>query len=174
MRIMACCRLDLITTNAPDFTKLSITASLLASAASGGVGGILGAWLTPRLAHRLTIGQSILVTRWFFALSWPLYALTPFPAALGAITFGAGLIDPLEDIAYFSHRLRLIPDALKGRVISVCRLVPGVTRPLGLALTGVLIQRLGVFPAIWLSSAWMLAITVTMTAIPYVRRERAV
>lgn len=140
--------------------------------AAGGVGAVLGAWVTSRLAHRLTVGQSILISRWFFALSWPFYALTPCPAALGAIDFGLGFMDPLEDIAYFSHRLRLIPDELKGRVISVCRLVPGVVRPLGLALTGVLIQRLGVFPTIWLAWVWLMVATAAVTAVPYVRRER--
>jgi predicted MFS family arabinose efflux permease len=140
--------------------------------AGGGVGLMLGAWLASRLTTRLTVGQSILVSRWYLALSWPFYALTPYPAALAALTFGNGFIDPIEDVAYFSHRLRLIPDDLKGRVISICRLVPGVIRPLGLALTGVLIQREGVFPTIWLESVWLLLTTALMSALPYVRRER--
>jgi MFS family permease len=142
--------------------------------AAGGIGAILGSWVASRLAHRLTVGQSILITRWFLALSWPFYALAPVPAALAAVDFGAGFVDPIEDIAYFSHRLRLIPDALKGRVISVCRLVPGVMRPLGLALTGFLIQRIGIFPTIWLSWIWLLLATILLTAVPYVRREREV
>jgi MFS family permease len=140
--------------------------------AAGGVGGLIGSWVTPRL-RRLTVGQSILVSRWFFVLSWPFYALTPWPVAFGAIIFGEGFVDPIEDIPYFSHRLRLIPDELRGRVISVCRLAPGVTRPLGLALTGWLIQRVGVFPTIWLGWGWLLLATLLITAVPYVRRERA-
>ncbi|HZC04512.1 MAG TPA: MFS transporter [Ktedonobacterales bacterium] len=140
--------------------------------AAGGIGAILGSWVASRLAHRLTVGQSILITRWFLALSWPFYALTPVPAALAALDFGAGFVDPIEDIAYFSHRLRLIPDKLKGRVISVCRLVPGVMRPLGLALTGFLIQRIGIFPTIWLLWIWLLLATILLTIVPYVRRER--
>ena len=58
--------------------------------AVGGVGSILGSLLAPRLEHRLTVGQSILLTRWYFVLSWPLYALVPFPLVLGAIEFGTG------------------------------------------------------------------------------------
>lgn len=139
-----------------------------------GFAAVLGSWFAARFGHHLTVGHSVLVTRWFFALIWPFYALTPVPAALAAISFGTGFVDPLEDIAYFSHRLRLIPDELKGRVISVCRLVPGVVRPLGLALTGLLIQRLGVFPTIWLSWGWLLVTTTLVTVIPYVRREREV
>lgn len=141
--------------------------------AVGGIGSILGSLLAPRLEHRLTVGQSILLTRWYFMLSWPLYALAPFPFVLGAIEFGLGFFDPIEDVPYFSHRLKLIPDELKGRVISACRLFPGTMRPLGLALTGILIQSVGIFPTIWLAWVWMLVITVTVTVIPYVRRERS-
>ena len=141
--------------------------------ALGGVGSILGSLLAPRLENRLTVGQSVLLCRWYFVLSWPFYALAPFPPVLGAIEFGIGFVDPIEDVPYFSHRLKLIPEELRGRVLSACRLVPGMTRPLGLALTGVLIQHIGVFPTVWLSWAWLLLITVIVTALPYVRRERA-
>jgi MFS family permease len=141
--------------------------------ACGGIGSILGSLLAPRLEHRLTVGQSILLCRWYFVLSWPLYALAPLPPVLGAVDFGIGFVDPIEDVPYFSHRLKLIPDELKGRVISACRLVPGAMRPLGLALTGILIQRIGIFPTIWLAWAWLLVITVIVTVIPQVRRERS-
>ncbi len=141
--------------------------------ALGGIGSILGSLLAPRLEHRLTVGQSILLCRWYFVLSWPFYALAPFPLVLGAIEFGIGFVDPIEDVPYFSHRLKMIPDDLRGRVLSACRLFPGMLRPLGLALTGVLIQRIGIFPTIWLSWAWLFVITVIVTAIPQVRRERA-
>lgn len=141
--------------------------------AVGGVGSILGALLAPRLERRLTVGHSILLCRWYFVLSWPLYALFPLPWVLGALEFGTGLVDPIEDVPYFSHRLKLIPDALKGRVLSVCRLVPGTMRPLGLALTGILIQQVGIFLTIWLAWAWLLVSTVIVTILPHVRRERA-
>ncbi len=83
------------------------------------------------------------------------------------------MVDPIEDVPYFSHRLKLIPDALKGRVLSACRLAPGTMRPLGLALTGILIQQVGVLPTIWLTGAWLLVTTVIVTVIPQVRREQA-
>ncbi len=141
--------------------------------AFGGIGSILGSLLAPHLEHRLTVGQSILLCRWYFVLTWPLYALAPLPAVLGAVEFGIGFVDPIEDVPYFSHRLKLIPDVLRGRVLSACRLFPGMLRPLGLALTGVLIQHIGIFPTIWLAWAWLLVTTVIVTVIPQVRRERA-
>jgi MFS family permease len=141
--------------------------------AVGGIGSILGSLLAPRLKDRLTVGHSILLCRWYFVLSWPLYALFPFPWVLGALEFGTGLVDPIEDVPYFSHRLKLIPDELKGRVLSACRLVPGTMRPLGLALTGILIQQVGIFSTIWLAWAWLLVSTGIVTILPHVRRERA-
>jgi MFS family permease len=141
--------------------------------AVGGVGSILGALLAPRLERRLTVGHSILVCRWYRVLSWPVYALFPFPWVLGALEFGDGFMDPIEDVPYFSHRLKLIPDELKGRVLSACRLVPGTMRPLGLALTGILVQQVGIFPTIWLAWAWLLVTTAIVTILPHVRRERA-
>lgn len=142
--------------------------------AVGGVGSLLGSLLAPRLEHRLTVGQSILLTRWFIVLSWPFYALAPIPPVLGAVEFGIGFVDPIEDIPYFSHRLKLIPDELRGRVISACRLFPGTLRPIGLALTGILIQQIGVFPTIWFTWAYLLIVTVIVTVIPQIRRERAI
>ncbi len=141
--------------------------------AVGGIGSILGSLLAPRLEHRLTVGQSILLTRWYIVLSWPFFALAPFPLVLGALEFGLGFVDPIEDVPYFSHRLKLIPDELKGRVLSACRLLPGTLRPLGLALTGILIQRVGAFSTIWLAWAWLLITTLIVTVIPQIRRERS-
>lgn len=141
--------------------------------AAFGVGAILGSLLVPRLRHRLTVGQSILLTRWYIVLSWPLFALAPVPLLLGAVQFGNGVVEPIEDVPYFSHRLELIPDELRGRVLSACRLFPGLMRPLGLAVIGILIQRLGIFPAIWLEWVWLLVTTGIVTVIPQVRRERA-
>jgi MFS family permease len=137
-----------------------------------GAGAILGSLLVARLKRRLSVGQSILVARWYFVLSWPLYALTPLPAVLAAIQFGNGIVEPIEDVAYFSRRLELIPEVLRGRVLSACRLVPGVMRPLGLALTGVVLQSWGVVPTVWLQWAWLLVMTGIITALPPVRRER--
>jgi MFS family permease len=141
--------------------------------AAFGVGAILGSLLVPRLRHRLTVGQSILLTRWYVVLSWPLFALAPVPLLLGAVQFGNGVVEPIEDVPYFSHRLELIPDELRGRVLSACRLFPGLMRPLGLAVIGILIQRLGIFTAIWLEWVWLLVTTGIVTVIPQVRRERA-
>lgn len=141
--------------------------------AVGGAGSILGSLLAPRLEHRLTVGQSILLTRWYFALIWPIYAIAPYLLVLGTLEFGIGFVDPIEDVAYFSYRLKLIPDELKGRVISACRLFPGTMRPIGLALTGILIQRIGIYPSILFFWGCLVVMTALATLNPHIRRARS-
>ncbi len=142
--------------------------------AAGGVGAILGSLLAPFLQKWLSVGQSILLVRWIFALLWPFYFIAPYPLVLGAVEFGFGVADPIEDVAYFGYRLALIPDELKGRVISVCRLFPGTIRPIGLALTGVLLQRIGVVPSILFYWVCLVGVAVTFSLSPHIRRARSV
>jgi MFS family permease len=116
--------------------------------ALGGIGSIIGALLAPAWGKRLRVGRAVLLTRWMFALLWPLYVLLPLPWMMGLVEFGVGFMDPIEDVAYFSYRLKLIPEKLRGRVISVCRLFPSISRTLGLVLTGLLLQWLGAKPTL--------------------------
>lgn len=137
--------------------------------AAGGVAAILGSLLAPFIQKRLTVGQSILAVRWLFALLWPFYFIAPYPLVLGAIEFGMGFADPIEDVAYFSYRLALIPDELKGRVISACRLFPGTARPIGLALTGLLLQHYGAVPTVLISWGYFIVLNILMTLTSHIR-----
>src|SRR5258708_12006463 len=62
--------------------------------AAGGTGPILGSLLPPRLEHRLTVGQSILLCRWYFVIGWPLNALVPFPLVCAVLEFVPALSVP--------------------------------------------------------------------------------
>ena len=137
--------------------------------AAGGIGSILGSLVAPRLQKRMTVGQAILLVRWIFALLWPLNAIAPNPLALSAIEFGFGVADPIEDVPYFSYRHALLPDAIRGRVISVCRLCTGSMRTVGIALTGILIQQVGVIETIVISGIGLLMVTAMMTLNSHIR-----
>lgn len=76
------------------------------------------------------------------------------------------------NICIDSLYLALIPDALRGRVISACRLFPKTTRPIGLALTGVLLQRIGVMPTVLAFWVCLLDLTVVATLDPNIRKAR--
>jgi predicted MFS family arabinose efflux permease len=140
--------------------------------ACGGVGAVLGSLLSPLVQRFLSVGQSILLVRWIFALAWPLYALLPHPYLLGIVEFILSFVDPLEDVPYFSYRLAIIPEALRGRVISACRLFTSVSNPLGLILTGWSLEQFGLQPTIIIATSVLLLCALTITCTPSLRNAQ--
>src|SRR6266702_3925036 len=112
--------------------------------AIGGVSSILGASIAPLIQKRLRYGQAIIGLWWLYVLVWLLVALVHTPIALGAIVACFFLVDSIYNIVQFSYRLALIPDELQGRVNSAFRLISYSLRPVGIALTGVLMQSIGI------------------------------
>ena len=109
----------------------------------GGVGSILGALVGTQAHKHLRLGQIMVAAFWLFAALWPLYAVAPSPLALGAILAAFWVVDETYDVAQISYRLALIPDAMRGRVTGAIRLAVFSADALGIALTGLLLQRLG-------------------------------
>jgi MFS family permease len=140
--------------------------------ACGGVGAILGSLLAPLTQRFLTVGWAIVLVRWLFALLWPCYALIGQPLLLGAVEFGLSFADPIEDVPYFSYRMAIIPDELRGRVISACRLFTAVSNPLGQFLTGLLLEWYGAVPTILIGWIVMLLVALAMTLYKPLRTAR--
>lgn len=111
--------------------------------ASGGVGSILGAFLTNPLQKRFTFGQMTIGSAWVWAVSWLALAIAPNTLILGIANAVSFIIVPIYLSVQFSYRLIAIPDQLQGRVQSVYRLLSFGSQPLGMALTGFLIQWIG-------------------------------
>ncbi len=76
---------------------------------------------------------------------------------------------PAYDTVQRSYRLALIPDALQGRVNSAFRLVALGMQPLGLALTGVLLERVGPTTTLLAFAAWLFATAILTSPNRYVR-----
>jgi MFS family permease len=138
----------------------------------GGIGSMLGSLVAGPLQKRLTFGQAIISTSWLWALLWPLYAIAPSPIALGGITVLIFTLAPIYNVVQFSYRLALIPDELQGRVNSAFRLIAFSGQPLGLALTGLLIQTIDVVPTILVYSIVFVVLAVAATLNPHVRNAR--
>lgn len=113
-----------------------------------GMGGIVGTLIAPSIQRRFSFGQVIIGTCWLVALLWPFYAIRPTSVSVGVISTLIFLGFPLYDVVQFSYRSAIIPDALQGRVNSVFRLIAFAGQPLGIALTGVFLQTLTIFPTI--------------------------
>ena len=111
--------------------------------ACGGVGSILGAFLVTPLQKRFSFGQLMIGSTWIWALTWLLFAIAPNPLILGIVTAVSFIIVPIFLSVQFGYRLALIPDHLQGRVNSVFRLIAFGSEPIGLAVTGILLQAFG-------------------------------
>jgi len=138
--------------------------------AVGGISSILGAFLAPHIQRRFRFGQAIIGLWWLYALTLPLYALASSPLALGAVVAAFFLVDSNYNIVQFSYRLALIPDELQGRVNSSFRLISYGLRPVGIALTSVLIQAIGAIATVLVFGGCYVALALAATLSPHLRK----
>lgn len=109
----------------------------------GDIESILGAALAEKVQKRFRFAHIIFGTLWLFALLWLSMAFLPSPFLLGLIIAALFFVGPFYNVTYVSYRLALTPDTFQGRVNSVARLISNGLSPLGLALTGLLLQYAG-------------------------------
>src|SRR4029079_16960123 len=145
-----------------------------------GTGAIVGSLAGGRIQRNFTFGRGIVVTLWLQALSSLMLAPMPTWVLLGVVAALLWMIGPLYNVVQFSYRVALIPDELQGRVNSTFRLLAFGFIPVGAALTGVLIEHLGVTAAVVLFAAWLFALAALTTLnrdvrdAPPIERARAV
>ena len=109
----------------------------------GGVGSVIGALVAGPLYKRFGFAKMLIGSAWLWALLWLLYAFAPDPLSLGLVNIVSFTVVPIYNVVQYSYRLATIPDRLQGRVNSVFRLIAFGGQPLGIALTGFLLQSLG-------------------------------
>jgi predicted MFS family arabinose efflux permease len=138
----------------------------------GGVGGVLGSLVGGQVQKRFSFGQAIIALMWLTALLFPLYALVPTYFLLGVVLALLYFLGPVYNVVQFSYRLALIPDALQGRVNSTFRLLAFGLMPVGAALTGLLIERLGASAAVVVFALWFALLAIMTTLNRHVREAR--
>lgn len=141
--------------------------------AIGGIGAILGAIIATPLQKRLSFGQAIIGTMWTFAVPMPFMIIAPNPFVLGLVTAIMFIAGPIYNVVQFSYRSAIIPDELQGRVNSVFRLIAFGGQPLGLALTGIFIQSIGVTPTILIDTAGLALLALAAMANKHVRSAKS-
>jgi predicted MFS family arabinose efflux permease len=140
--------------------------------AVGGVGGIVGSLVASPLQRRFSFGQIVIGSAWLWAFLWPMYAVAPNPVALGVTTAALNLVWPLYNVTQFSYRRALIPDHLQGRVNSVFRLISFSGMPVGLILSGALLQTIGPRSTVLVLALAPLAMAVGGTMNQHIRNAR--
>jgi predicted MFS family arabinose efflux permease len=111
--------------------------------AGGGLGSLVGALLAHPLYRRFGFSKVLIGSAWLWGLLWLLYAFAPNPLVLGIENAVSWVVVPIYMTVQYSYRLAAIPDRLQGRVNSVFRLMAFSGQPLGIALTGFLLQAIG-------------------------------
>lgn len=108
-----------------------------------GLGSILGSVIAGPLYKRFGLARMIVATTWIWGLTWLLYAFAPNPLVLGLANAVSFIVVPVYMVVIYTCRLSLIPDVMQGRVNAVFRLISTGSQPIGIALTGFLLQGIG-------------------------------
>jgi MFS family permease len=140
--------------------------------ATGGIGAVLGALIAPSIQRRFSFAQVIIGTTWFSTVMIPLFIIAPSLILLGLLMTITFLTGPIYNVVQMSYRMAIIPDELQGRVNSMFRLIAFSGQPLGLALTGIFIQWIGVVATLLVCSVGMIAFAVAATVNTPIRTAR--
>ena len=131
--------------------------------AGAGIGSIVGAFLVTPLQRHFRFGQLMIGATWLWALTWLLIAFATNPLLLGIATGLSFIVVPIYMSVQFAYRLSIIPDHLQGRVNSVFRLIAFGSEPVGLAITGLLLQVIGPVPTVLVAFAPQAVLAVIAT-----------
>src|SRR5260221_1883346 len=142
--------------------------------ACGGIGSIAGSLMASPLQERFGFGRGMIVTTWSWVFSWLFYALAPNPLMLGLANAVSFIVVPIYMVVQYSYRLAMIPDHLQGRVNSVFRLIAFGGQPLGIALTGILLQAYGPVVTVFLTFIPQVILAVAVTFNRHVRHARPI
>ncbi len=142
--------------------------------ACGGIGSIVGSLLVTPLAKRFSFPQLMIGSTWVWALTWLLFAIAPNPFILGVVTSLSFIIVPIYTSVQFGYRLALIPDHPQGRVNSVFRLIAVGGEPIGLVVTGVLLQAIGPFSTVLVLFVPQLILSIAATFNKHLRNAKSI
>ncbi|MDQ6662309.1 MAG: MFS transporter [Chloroflexota bacterium] len=142
--------------------------------AIGGIGSIIGALLSALVQKKVQFGATIIGVCWLMVAVWPLYIIARNSISLALVFTGMALLGPIYNVSQFSYRTAQTPDELQGRVNSVFRLVAFSLPPMGLALTGILLQQFAFMLTVVAFWLFLLGLALATTLNTHVRYARSV
>jgi len=111
--------------------------------AVGAGGGILGSLVSARIHNRFGMRQLLIGISLLSFLIFSLYAVAINNLLLALITALFYAIDPLYIVTTSSYSATLIPNEIRGRVVSLTRLTAWGAHAFGFFITGMLLQYFG-------------------------------
>lgn len=140
----------------------SLAIGLIFAIAAGG--GMLGSFLVPKI-HRKHKLKPLLVG--VSAVSTVVFGLYGFADSVATIAMIAALyyaVDPLFHVTTSSYSAEVIPDNIRGRVVSLTRLQVLAANSLGFFLVGQALEYLSIMTTISLFTAFLLVLTIAIAA----------
>lgn len=143
--------------------------------AFGGVGGLLGAILSPTVGARLGAGRAILLGRALVVVPWALLALVPIGPSSGIAVllpvvsiaqFLYGLSMGIEDANDMGYRQAVAPDAIQGRMNATIRTTNRVVFFVGALLAGILATWLGYAISLGVAAVFFLIAALIVACSP--------
>jgi MFS family permease len=138
--------------------------------AAGALGGLAGAVTAGRF-HRRYRTRAVLVAT--TAVTWLLvsgYLGAHQVVILAALTAAIYAVDPLFEVTVASYTAARVPDAMRGRVTSLTRLVELGSYALGLAVTGTLLESVGTMWTVGVFSVISLLLSLFAALNPLFRK----
>ncbi len=108
--------------------------------AAGAVGGIAGGWCGAWIIERLGQARTAQIMLMFSAPAFAAMAIAPGAITLALVLAIFSFTGLVWNTVSVSYRQRMIPDAILGRVNSIYRMMAWGMMPVGLMLSGILVQ----------------------------------
>jgi hypothetical protein len=137
--------------------------------AAGGVGQLIGSFLSAIVQKRFSYKVILIASVWSFLLCWSLYLFAFTPFLLGVITTVLLMNVPILIITNTTYRTLLVPEEIQGRINSISQLVPWTAVAAGNLVIGILLQSAGSTVTILFFSACFLIIAVLTSINSHVR-----
>jgi predicted MFS family arabinose efflux permease len=128
--------------------------------AAAALAGILGAVAAGRLYHRFRARSLLWTTMGATCILVTCYLLAPGVALIIAVTAAIYAVNPFYELAAVGRGASMVPDALRGRVLALLRMVELGSYALGWAVTGMLLAAVGSTATIALLAALLCVLTL--------------
>lgn len=125
-------------------------------------GGVAGAIAAPVVLRRIRARLVLIATAWTFCATLVSVSLLPQIWEVCVVLFVAmSVVSPLN-VVLQSYRVRLVPDAVSGRVTSVMAFGAGAFQWIGPVLAGLLADVFGITAAIWVLVVFTVPLAVVL------------
>jgi predicted MFS family arabinose efflux permease len=130
------------------------------------VGGMVGSSLAPKIHSNYKLKQLLLGVSIVSTIAFCLYGFANSVAVIAVVTALYYAVDPLFHVTTSSYSAKVIPDNIRGRVVSLTRLQVLAANSLGFFLVGQALEHLSTATTTYLLAAFLFLLSIAIAANP--------